>query len=81
MRERDFHRWEATPFGGRLRTGLLRVGFALSDALSEGDGGFVAIPGNRVVETAPPCQMRPKVGARTKGGLQCLLIRESQSDV
>jgi hypothetical protein len=40
MRERDFHRWEPNPFGGRMRNGLLRVGFALSDDLTEQDGGF-----------------------------------------
>lgn len=47
MRERDFHRWEPTPFGGRMRNGLLRVGFALTDALSENDGGFCCIPGEK----------------------------------
>ncbi len=62
MRERDFHRWEATPFGGRLRTGLLRVGYALSDALSEDDGGFVAIPGDCVVENALPLSNATKRG-------------------
>eukprot|EP01046_Picozoa_sp_COSAG06_P030015 COSAG06_NODE_2827_length_6216_cov_1.565310_4_plen_296_part_00 len=46
MRERDFHRWEPTPTGGRMRNGLLRVGFALSDSLLEEDGGFCCVPGS-----------------------------------
>ena len=44
MRERDFHRWEATPSGGRMRNGLVRVGYQLTDAASEDDGGFCCIP-------------------------------------
>ena len=49
MRERDFHRWETTPAGGRMRNGLVRVGFALTDQLSESDGGFCCIPGRCAV--------------------------------
>lgn len=43
MRERDFHRWESTPSGGRMRNGLVRVGYALSDSLKE-HGGFCPCP-------------------------------------
>ena len=55
MRERDFHRWEATPDGGRMRNGLVRVGYQLTDAASEDDGGFCCIP-----SAALFCQSSPR---------------------